>query len=72
MTTKILRCSCKHAGQDILYGNGQRVHNQCEKSTKWRCVVCLTLHDDQADKVQPTSEAKKSKSKKKGKAEKKK
>ena len=72
MTTKILRCSCKHAGQDILYGNGQRVHNQCEKSTKWRCTGCLTLHDGSEPMAAVGDTPKKSKSKKKGKAEKKK
>ena len=71
MTTKILRCGCKHPGQDALHGPGQRVHNWAEKAKQWRCTICKTPHSDQAEKAKPEDMPKK-KSKKKGKADKKK
>ncbi|MDP3703594.1 MAG: hypothetical protein Q8R78_04340 [Candidatus Omnitrophota bacterium] len=42
--TKIIRCDCKHATQDRLYGAEMRVHNRTQKATAprvgWRCTVC--------------------------------
>ena len=42
----IVKCNCKHEGQDKLYGEGMRVYNKCRsKATgKWtaaRCTICL-------------------------------
>lgn len=44
MTTKILKCSCKHEEQDLMYGKNMRVFNKKVKrspgDTEWRCTVC--------------------------------
>lgn len=34
----ILKCTCKHAYQDSVYGDNMRVHNPCNKGN--RCTVC--------------------------------
>jgi len=39
----IKTCVCDHAGQDAMYGKGNRVHNRCKPSNseEWvRCTVC--------------------------------
>ena len=41
----LLRCFCKHAGQDALHGDGRRVHNKTTKpvdtpNKNYRCTVC--------------------------------
>lgn len=66
MTTKILRCSCKHHGQDVLHGPQQRVHNWAVKAEQWRCTICGTLRSGEEPKAQTAGEPKKSRSKKKG------
>lgn len=38
--TIVKSCTCAHAGQDKLHGQGQRVHNQTKKGR--RCTVCST------------------------------
>ena len=37
----ILRCDCKHEGQDSLHGKGNRVFNPISKPGFYRCTVCL-------------------------------
>lgn len=43
-TSKIIKCTCEHKGQDELHGAGMRVHTkikQREANNKmWRCTVC--------------------------------
>ena len=34
----IMKCKCKHEGQDRIHGKGERVHN--EATTGFRCTVC--------------------------------
>lgn len=41
--SKIIKCDCKHAYQDKLYGAGMRVHTP-KKSGGWRCTVCSKDH----------------------------
>lgn len=38
-------CTCKHDGQDKLFGQGKRLHNRCNNTNKEpmkgaRCTVC--------------------------------
>ena len=40
MATKILKCTCKHEGQDELHGKGMRVFNSTSKDDTYRCTVC--------------------------------
>jgi hypothetical protein len=41
--TRILRCGCKHPGQDALHGKGRRVHNDTSvRGGEYRCTVCGT------------------------------
>lgn len=43
MEVKITHCTCKHAGQDEMYGNGNRLFNPMEANGKlngYRCSVC--------------------------------
>ena len=44
MPSKILKCTCKHPGQDKLHGFQQRAHNQTKTAPNqpsvWRCTVC--------------------------------
>jgi len=42
MTSKLVKCSCKHAVQDELYGIGNRVGNET-RSGQLRCTVCGTI-----------------------------
>jgi len=44
--TKILKCTCKHEGQDKLHGPGKRVHNQTKDHDVFRCTVCSKLRSD--------------------------
>lgn len=41
---KIIKCTCKHEGQDALYGNGMRVFNPTGKGNDqgsgYICTVC--------------------------------
>ena len=39
MTTKIIKCKCKHKFQDEKYDK-KRLHNYGEKDKIWRCTVC--------------------------------
>ena len=36
---EVKQCTCQNAGQDELYGKGNRLHNQT-KSGSYRCSVC--------------------------------
>ena len=42
-----LKCTCKHEGQDKMYGQGIRLHNPLKKTEKspqeYRCTVCATV-----------------------------
>jgi hypothetical protein len=38
--SKIMTCSCQHAGQDELYGKGLRLWNRLGESDSYRCTVC--------------------------------
>lgn len=38
-TTEVKKCSCKHEGQDKIYGNGNRLFNQNSKK-EFMCTVC--------------------------------
>jgi len=43
MSTKIIKCKCEHEYQDVVYGKGNRVHNQAgsnDSRPAWRCTVC--------------------------------
>ena len=41
--SKIVWCSCVHKFQDVKYGKGKRVANNCTKDDgKYRCTVCKT------------------------------
>ncbi len=45
--TKIVNCTCTHAGQDELYGKGRRVANRANPTSnapKFRCTVCGKEH----------------------------
>lgn len=43
--TKIVRCNCKHVGQDQLHGRGRRVANSMTGKTGYfKCTVCGTEH----------------------------
>ncbi len=39
---KVLKCNCKHAYQDELYGHNMRAHNVVPQpsSVEYRCTVC--------------------------------
>ena len=42
-----LKCTCKHEGQDKMYGHQIRLHNPLKKTEKgaqeYRCTVCATV-----------------------------
>ena len=42
----ISKCTCKHEGQDILYGVGMRVWNAAGDKTGYRCTVCGAVMGD--------------------------
>jgi len=42
MTSKLIKCSCKHAVQDEMYGIGNRVGNET-RSGQFRCTVCSSI-----------------------------
>ncbi len=54
ITTIILKCTCSHEAQDILYGKGMRLHNVSQikgkQGNKAYCTVCATNY--QRDKNQ--------------------
>lgn len=47
----ILKCVCRHAGQDAAHGGGERAHNPLavadakNKIRKYRCTVCGAERD---------------------------
>lgn len=43
MTSKLVKCTCTHADQDKMYGQGNRMANET-RSSQLRCTVCGTLH----------------------------
>lgn len=44
MASEVKRCTCKHEGQDKLYGNGNRLMNEYNKG--YRCTVCGKEHNE--------------------------
>lgn len=38
MAAEVKKCTCKHEGQDKLYGAGNRLMNEYSKG--YRCTVC--------------------------------
>jgi hypothetical protein len=38
----LMKCSCRHTGQDNLHGEGIRVFNKVSKENSFRCSVCKT------------------------------
>lgn len=48
MATEVKKCSCKSEAQDKLYGQGNRLMNQCNKG--FRCTVCGKEHNDGGSK----------------------
>ena len=47
----IVKCDCKHEGQDALHGKGNRVGNKTTKN-QTRCTVCLSQNNiKEIDKV---------------------
>ena len=38
MAADVKKCTCKHEGQDKLYGAGNRLMNEYSKG--YRCTVC--------------------------------
>lgn len=48
----IIKCTCKHEGQDRLHGVGNRVANPVKakmsgETSRYRCTVCKTEHTKQ-------------------------
>ena len=43
MTSKVVKCTCVHLGQDGIYGEGNRLANEL-RSGQLRCTVCGTVH----------------------------
>ena len=45
--SKVLPCTCVHAGHDKEFGKGLRLHNFARKANNgqggWRCIVCLNV-----------------------------
>jgi hypothetical protein len=56
MATQIIRCSCKHAYQDSLYGVGNRVGNE-QRTGMIRCTVCGTVGGTKSTFVKPAAAA---------------
>lgn len=48
MTSEVKKCSCKHEVQDKLYGQGNRLMNECNKG--YRCTVCGKEHVENTGK----------------------
>jgi len=47
MTTKIVRCTCKHDTQDVMYGIGNRVANEM-RTGQLKCTVCGVIQGSQS------------------------
>jgi len=47
MTTKIIKCNCKHNWQDEAYGYGNRVANET-RNGQFRCTVCGSVSGSQS------------------------
>ena len=44
---KLVKCGCKHAFQDAIYGPGMRIVTPITKpkgAGSWRCTVCQREH----------------------------
>ena len=48
MAAEVKRCTCKHEGQDALYGKSNRLMNQFNKG--YRCTVCGKEYQDSSTK----------------------
>lgn len=53
--TNIIRCSCSHEYQDVLYGKGNRVANVM-RSGQSKCTVCGTIGGSKAVFTKATTE----------------
>jgi hypothetical protein len=57
MTTKIVKCTCKHEDQDKLYGVGNRAANEM-RSGQLRCTVCsAVLGSQNVTQAKPAKES---------------
>ena len=54
MTTKLIRCACKHEYQDSLYGKGMRIANEM-RTGQLKCTVCGTISGMKGMSVTPTA-----------------
>lgn len=48
MGAEVKKCTCKHPGQDKLYGNGNRLMNEYAKG--YRCTVCGATYSETVKK----------------------
>ena len=48
MASEVKKWSCKHEGQDKLYGQGNRLMNEYNKG--YRCTVCGKEHSESGKK----------------------
>jgi hypothetical protein len=46
MSTKIIKCTCKHDVQDVMYGVGNRIANEM-RTGQLKCTVCGTVQGSQ-------------------------
>lgn len=46
VSTKLVKCSCKHDFQNNEYGDGLRLANRCKIASvpQYRCTVCDKVH----------------------------
>lgn len=57
MQAKVLKCSCRHPGQDAVHGDGNRVHNPLgivdarNKIRAFRCTVCRDKKNARDDRI---------------------
>lgn len=42
MPTRIIKCTCKHETQDVMYGAGNRIANEM-RTGQLKCTVCGTV-----------------------------
>lgn len=53
--TNLIRCSCSHEYQDILYGKGNRIANTM-RSGQSKCTVCGTIGGSKSVFIKATTE----------------
>jgi len=59
----ILKCECRHEGQDEMYGKMMRVHNSTSDPEKFRCTVCGANRGDGGGSLKKTKKEDKEKNK---------